>query len=742
MVTRLKKFSRRWYCKFIAYLLILALSAGFVAAALTMMSRVGDPAAFESKSYADSTTCSSEFERVVSNLVVMLYDYGSEANVRKGGAADEQTVYATLYASDAYQRYQENWREQNPSLDPQDPDALPSVDAYNLEIVKAHPDWSVFDDRLFVKYLAENPQLAQVERANVIAEQLRNYARVRSYLGSLDGQFAFYAYRKDTNTTLQNAKTEEIQQMPLYQKYDFVENAMIQYRDGASKGWYSVHASGSSANMPGAGDELLVGIRPSYLAQREQAWMNDHRTTTICVAIMVFSLILALILFVYLCLVSGRLPDETSVRLYLLDRMYSELHVAILIGLTCGAAALTDMLSMGTSNPLNLLPVMIGGTCGILALAIPTVLSLVRSLKAHRFFRSFAVGRLCIRLLQWCAHTGRAVWEGGSLMLRGMLLAIAVPLLCLPWVTVPFIIALLLFAVYRTVSRFQRLQAGVRAVRSGDLGTTIDVKGGDLGALAEDINTLREGLDAAISAEVKSERLKTELISNVSHDIKTPLTSIVTYVDLLKNELAKPQPDDAALREYADIIERKTARLRVLTTDLFEAAKATSGAMTVELEQVDFQALVRQGLGEFDDKLHEAQLEVRMSTPEKPVCVTADGRLVWRIFENMMSNVIKYAMPGSRVYLDLTTGHGMAMLTMKNISAYELNIPAEELMERFKRGDESRSSEGSGLGLSIAISLAQLQHGLFSIEIDGDLFKATLSMPLWRPAEHEPPAQK
>lgn len=742
MVTRLKKFSRRWYCKFIAYLLILSLAAGFVAAALTMMSRVGDPAAFESKSYADSTTCSGEFDRVVSNLMVMLYDYGSETRVREGGAVSEESVYTTLYGSDGYQRYQENWREQNPSLDPQDPDALPAVDAYTLEIVKAHPDWSVFDDRLFVKYITENPQLAQAERANMIAEQLRNYARVRTYLGSLDGQFAFYAYRKDTNITLQNAQINEIKKMPLYQNYDFVENAMMLYRDGAPKGWYNVRASSSSADMPGAGDELVVGIRPAYLAQREQAWMNDHRTTTICVAIMVFSVILALILFVYLCLVSGRLPDESTVRLYLADRMYSELHAAILVSLVCGAAALSDILQMGTNNPLNLLPVMIGGVCGILAVGIPVVLSLVRSLKAHRFFRSFAIGRLCLRLLQWCVHTGRAVWEGGSLMMRGMLFAIAVPLLCLPWVTVPFVIALLLFAVYRTVSRFQRLQAGVHAVRRGDLSTKIDIQGGDLGALADDINTLREGLDAAISSEVKAERLKTELISNVSHDIKTPLTSIVTYVDLLKNELAKPQPDDAALREYADIIDRKTARLRVLTTDLFEAAKATSGAMAVELEQVDFQALVRQGLGEFDDKLHEAQLDVRMSTPEKPVFVMADGRLVWRIFENMMSNVIKYAMPGSRVYLDLTTGHGMAILTMKNISAYELNIPAEELMERFKRGDESRSSEGSGLGLSIATSLAQLQHGLFSIEIDGDLFKAKLSMPLWRPAAHDSSPQK
>lgn len=317
-------------------------------------------------------------------------------------------------------------------------------------------------------------------------------------------------------------------------------------------------------------------------------------------------------------------------------------------------------------------------------------------------------------------------------MARGIIIAVLVPIFCVPIVTIPFVIAALVYIIYRMVSRFQKVQEGVKAVRSGNLNYKIEVKGGDLGALAQDINTLSEGLETAISSEVKAERLKTELISNVSHDIKTPLTSIITYVDLLKTELGKEQPNESSLREYADIIERKTGRLRMLTNDLFEAAKATSGAMTVNLEQVDVQALVRQGLAEFDDKLQTASLDMRVKMPEKPVYISADGRLVWRIFENMLSNVVKYAFPGSRVYLDVTTGQGQMWMTMKNISAYELNVPAEELMERFKRGDESRSSEGSGLGLSIAISLAQLQHGVFNISVDGDLFKAMLAMPIYR----------
>lgn len=314
-------------------------------------------------------------------------------------------------------------------------------------------------------------------------------------------------------------------------------------------------------------------------------------------------------------------------------------------------------------------------------------------------------------------------------MARGILVAVAIPLLSTLWVTVPFLIVALIWAVSRTVTRLQRIQVGVQAVKAGDLQYKIDVQGGDLGALAEDINTLSEGLENAISSEVRAERLKTELISNVSHDIKTPLTSIVTYVDLLRGELEKASLDREKLQEYAGVLEQKTSRLRVLTTDLFEAAKATSGAMTVNLEQVDVAALVRQGLGEYDDRLREAGLDLRVHMPDEATYIYADGRLVWRIFENMLSNVIKYALAGSRVYIDVTRGHGHVMLTMKNISAYELNVPANELMERFKRGDESRSSEGSGLGLSIATSLAKLQHGVFAIEVDGDLFKAILTMP-------------
>ena len=224
--------------------------------------------------------------------------------------------------------------------------------------------------------------------------------------------------------------------------------------------------------------------------------------------------------------------------------------------------------------------------------------------------------------------------------------------------------------------------------------------------------------------ELKSERMKTELITNVSHDIRTPLTSIITYIDLLKNE-----QDEAKREEYIEILEQKSQRLKILTDDLFEAAKATSGNIPVTLEKIELVSLITQGLGELDDKIREGNLEFKFNYTKNKVFIKADGRLFWRAVENLFSNILKYALEGSRVYIEIIEGEHEVTLTIKNISAYELNISADELMERFKRGDESRSSQGSGLGLSIAKSLIELQKGSFKIEIDGDLFKAIIKIP-------------
>ena len=224
---------------------------------------------------------------------------------------------------------------------------------------------------------------------------------------------------------------------------------------------------------------------------------------------------------------------------------------------------------------------------------------------------------------------------------------------------------------------------------------------------------------------MKSERMKTELITNVSHDIKTPLTSIVSYVDLLKKQA---MPNDQA-REYLEVLDRQSARLKKLTEDLVEASKASTGNLTVDFQRTDVNVLLTQSAGEYQEKLAAKGMDLILTpAPENPA-ISADGRLLWRVFENLLSNIHKYAQPGTRVYLTCEAGENQVTTTFRNISATPLNISADELMERFVRGDASRNTEGSGLGLSIARSLTQLQHGTFSLTIDGDLFKAALTFP-------------
>lgn len=247
----------------------------------------------------------------------------------------------------------------------------------------------------------------------------------------------------------------------------------------------------------------------------------------------------------------------------------------------------------------------------------------------------------------------------------------------------------------------------------------------DLRRSADCLGSVGAGVQRAVEERMKSEHLKTELITNVSHDIKTPITSIVNYVDLLKKE---PLPE-GAVREYVAVLDRQSQRLKKLTEDLVEASKAATGNIPVVLEPTDLHLLLGQVVGEYAPRLTACSLEPVMDFCEGSPVIEADGRLLWRVLDNLMGNICKYALPGTRVYLTTAEAGGMVHLTVKNISRYPLNISGQELTERFVRGDASRSTEGSGLGLSIAQSLTQLQKGLFEIVIDGDLFKAHLSFP-------------
>lgn len=267
---------------------------------------------------------------------------------------------------------------------------------------------------------------------------------------------------------------------------------------------------------------------------------------------------------------------------------------------------------------------------------------------------------------------------------------------------------------------------GSKAATEGKLNCNIEEKGrGHLRELAHDINNIRDGLRKSIESEIKSENMKTELITNVSHDLKTPLTSIINYIDLLKRENIESE----TAKDYINILDKKSQRLKVLIDDLFEASKATSGAMELNITKIDIVQLLKQSLGENDERFKNSNLSVKLDIPDTKIFINGDGQRLYRVFENLISNIVKYSLSNTRVYIQMyVDDENKVVIIMRNISAYELDFCANEITNRFKRGDSSRSTEGSGLGLAIAKSIVELHGGKFNIEVDGDLFKSIIRL--------------
>ncbi len=361
-------------------------------------------------------------------------------------------------------------------------------------------------------------------------------------------------------------------------------------------------------------------------------------------------------------------------------------------------------------------------TAMLLGICLLIFLSWVKKIKAHCFWQYTLVGWLIIGIRDLIRDS-----KGVQGKIIGILIIGAI--LSATWIGLIAVIVFIVFFVPKQVKKYLAIRDGVGAVKDGDLDYKIHTlrsgeKPGELDRLAMDINEISAATSIAVANELKNQRLKTDLISNVSHDLKTPLTSMVSYVDLLKQEGL----DSENAPEYLSIIDEKTKRLQKLTEDLFEAAKASSGSIPVNMERIDMNSIAQQALAELEGRLAEANLDVIFENRAESTFVMADGQLLWRVMENLLVNASKYALPGSRVYIDVTESDDQLMLEIKNMSKDRLNIDADELMERFKRGDESRNTEGSGLGLAIAKDLVALMEGEFTIKVDGDLFKVSVML--------------
>ena len=281
-----------------------------------------------------------------------------------------------------------------------------------------------------------------------------------------------------------------------------------------------------------------------------------------------------------------------------------------------------------------------------------------------------------------------------------------------------------LYLLLNMIRQMRTLSAAGQAMANGDLSYCVDTSGmkREFREHGENLNSIGRGMAIAVNERMKSERFKTELITNVSHDLKTPLTSIVTYIDLLQKE----DIQDEKAKEYIDTIARQSKKLKKLTEDLIDASKASSGALNVNMERVNISELLRQSSAEYGERMEAVNITPVVNMPEEDIYVRADGRLLWRVVENLLQNICRHGMPGTRAYLEARTENGRAVVSFKNISQQQLNIPVEELLERFVQGDESRSRGGSGLGLNIAESLTELMKGKLKLSLDGDLFKVEL----------------
>ena len=452
----------------------------------------------------------------------------------------------------------------------------------------------------------------------------------------------------------------------------------------------------------------------------------------------VVSFLLAILLFVFLMASAGHHDASGDVKADVVERIPFDLLLTISI---TGICAMIIIIGETFNSRQLVMSFVIAAMCLIIAglLTLMCLMSAAVRLK----LKTLLSGCLIWRVLRWGWKWLKNAFCALADLLHGIPLiwkwipVYAVLLILDFWLTFTFrrdsdmlVFVLLLHwaliaaAILYVVLCLRRLRDGTTAIAAGEENIVIDTKhmAGDFKAQADDLMHIRDGLSRAVDERMKSERLRTELITNVSHDIKTPLTSIINYVDLLSHE-ELPEGNAA---EYIAVLQRQSARLKKLTDDLVEASKASTGNLPVSLEQLDLSVLVDQIQGEYVDRLTEKKLELIVTKPDKPVLVQADPRHLWRVLDNLMTNILKYAMPGTRVYLDLTYNNSHPVLCLRNISAEPLNMRPEELTERFVRGDSSRSTDGSGLGLAIASSLCKLQNIEMDLAIDGDLFKVTL----------------
>lgn len=687
MDIKLKKFSHAIITKIIVFIIAVLCLVGALQAFLEQETiNHGDFSSIVEDHYLESQAFINENKNVILDLTTLLGEYKNEEHILNGKTISE-----------------EEWEGTKQSL------------LYDYQDLGKY-DFELSEDENFTKLQEEYPDKVTEARETLIKEALREYHLLLQNLESYEG-LLFYA--TDGTNVFTNTDMERREQFETYPAYLIFEKLNLTVYPKKTVKYENIFhlITDHIDNRDLDNTKIYLAFPENYLSQKAEEWQNSKDGTIKNLYQIVGFSIGFLLSFIYLVIVIGRKSfQDKKVHLYAVDKLYNDVNIMLASIIIISYGAIVDNLFE------DIIKVIVPVMLPIIVISLYVILTLVKHIKNKTLIKHTLIYMLIHKLVQFFGE----VYRSGSIGVKTVLIVIGYPvLIALTFFMFPITIGLAAWITLKRVKSFQEIQDGIEKIKAGNLHHRIEIdRDGEFKKLADNINTITDGLNKAMENELKSERLKSELITNVSHDIRTPLTSIITYVDLLKYE-----KDPTKIKEYIEVLDQKSKRLKTLTDDLFEASKASSGNIPVQLDTIDIVSLINQGLGEVSDKIEAQDLNFRLNYPKDKLLILADGKLLWRSIENLLSNIFKYALKGSRVYVSIEDLGNECLITFKNISAYELNISADELMERFKRGDESRSSQGSGLGLSIAKSLIEVQKGRFEIEIDGDLFKAMIYLP-------------
>ncbi len=792
MDTKLKNFNDNQVVRVLAFLMCAMLfSATLIGSLATIVGieKTGRSFTLEeifgTKEYLDSNDLQQEFKSEAQDLAQLIGFYKNEANIKAGKLLNENSgtlgdAIAGLYY-EGYYYYGNKKISASPlhiSYDVTEangtykPVMLINGTSYPIESSEAYISYSGtdreealqyaqgyvtseadIDNNSYVKKAFMEANKTQIEeiKAILIKYQLRSFNELKRELNSQKGMLYFVTDGSSTFTNLKQAAAAEgnvtapdiaeFKKNPAYMIYkdgNLTKNPKSTVSSAPSVRGTDAEIEDSFFTLYNDGLKVYVAFDKDYIAEKQAVYQNTSDVLHL-IPLIAGCGTGCLILFIYLAVTTGRRDTSGRRKLYTLDRIWTELQLigictAVGLGIWVSGTAFYNWVWSGAAPSMEI--AVVSGICVLLAGAgLWFILSCIRLLKAHQFIKNSLIYKLWnLIILKWWGKVWegvKAVYTGSSLMKKIVIGALVGCVLSATIFLAPVVFLVIIAFAPKWVKKFEGIKEGIEEVKSGNLTYKIPAEGnGELDRLARSINEISEASNVAVQNELKNQRMKTDLISNVSHDLKTPLTSMVTYIDLLKSEGL----DSENAPEYVRILDEKTERLRHLTEDLFEAAKASSGAMPVHLEKVELLSLINQGLGEMDQRIQDSGLEFIVHAERDKYYVLADGQLLWRVVENLLGNVLKYALENSRVYIDIKDRGGsekpasIVTLEMKNISKNPLNISADELMERFKRGDESRTTEGSGLGLAIAKDLVKLQNGWLDVVIDGDLFKAQVML--------------